>query len=111
MDNYLGNRLQSACWFQFVDTMAFWLAVGATLWHWTLATSTTNANSVDDIALLGTESQATGLVWARWSRRSNHLCELTVLPDSDTKQISQYIALLLAIQFLHVTVRSHVVVW
>lgn len=90
--------------------MALWLAICATLWHWTLATSTAYANSVDNVALLGTESQATGLIRTRWSWRTNHLCELTVLPYSDTKQISQYIALLLAIQFLHITVRSHVVV-
>jgi hypothetical protein len=42
--------------------------VGGTLWHWLLATTTTNADAVDDIALLGLVSKTAGLVGSGWAR-------------------------------------------
>lgn len=39
----------------------------STLRHWPLATTTSDANAVDDIALLGLISQAARLVRARWT--------------------------------------------
>lgn len=42
--------------------------IGGTLWHWLLATTTANANTVDDIALLGLVTETTGLVWSGWAR-------------------------------------------
>jgi hypothetical protein len=41
--------------------------VGGTLWHWALASTTTDTNAVDDIALLGLVTETAGLVWTRWA--------------------------------------------
>ena len=41
--------------------------IGGTLWNWALATSTANADTVDNIALLGLVTQAACLVRARWA--------------------------------------------
>lgn len=42
--------------------------VGGALWHWSLAATAADADTVDDIALLGLVSQAAGLVGAGWAR-------------------------------------------
>lgn len=88
--------------------MALWLTIGATLVNWAFATTTTDANSVDDESLLCAESKTTGLVWARWPWGTVQLSKLTVLPATHTKQVSQHITLLLAVQFLNVSVCTHV---
>jgi hypothetical protein len=41
--------------------------VCSTLWHWPLAASTANADTVDNITLLGLVSEAASFVGARWS--------------------------------------------
>lgn len=44
------------------------LTISSTLWHWSLATTTSDTDTVDDIALLGLVAQATSLVGSRGSR-------------------------------------------
>lgn len=61
---HLSNGLQAAGWFQFVDTVALGLAIGAALWHWALAATAAHTHAVDDESLLGLESQTTCLIWA-----------------------------------------------
>jgi hypothetical protein len=107
LDAHLSNGLQVSVRLQFVDSVALGLAVCASLVHWALAASTTNADAVDEEALLCAVSQATCLVGARWTRSTVEACELTVLPAADAKQISQHIALFLAIQLLDVAVCTH----
>lgn len=46
----------------------FRLTVSSTLGHRSLTTTTSDADAVDHIALLGLVSQAAGLVWSRWAR-------------------------------------------
>ena len=87
--------------------MALGLAVCATLVHWTLATSATNADAVDEETLLCAVSQTAGLVRTRWAWGTVESCELAILPASDAEQVSQHIALFLAIQFLDVAVCTH----
>lgn len=87
--------------------MALGLAVCATLVHWTLAASATNADAVDEESLLCTVSEAAGLVWARRAWSAVETCQLTVLPAADAQNVSQHIALFLAIQLLNVTVCTH----
>lgn len=87
--------------------MALGLAVCASLVYWTFAASTTNADAVDEESLLCTISQAAGLVGTRWTWSTMQSGELTILPAADAQQISQDIALFLAIQFLHVAVCTH----
>jgi hypothetical protein len=41
--------------------------VSGTLWNWALATSTTNTDTVDNIALLGLVTQTTCLIRTRWT--------------------------------------------
>ena len=41
--------------------------VGGTLWNWALASTTTNANAVDNITLLGLVTETASLIWARWA--------------------------------------------
>lgn len=99
--------MQLSVWFQFVDSMALGLAVCATLVHWAFAASTTNADAVDEETLLCTVSEATCLVWAWWTWSTVKSGELTVLPATNAEQVSQHIALFLAIQFLDVAVCTH----
>lgn len=87
--------------------MALGLAVCATLVHWTLAASTTNADAVDEETLFCAVSQTAGLVGARWTWGTMETGELTILPAADAQQVSQHIALFLAIQFLDVAVCTH----
>lgn len=63
-----------------------------------LAASTTNADSVDDKALLGLVSETTSLVRARRTRRTVDNVQLTVLPAADTKQEAENIRLLLTLE-------------
>lgn len=104
---YLSDRLQSTVWLQLVDTMTLGLAVGASLGDGALAATTADTNSVDDVSLLGTVSQTTSLVGASRSWRAVQLGQLTILPDTNAKQVTHNIALLLPVQFLHIPVGTH----
>lgn len=104
---HLSNRLQFSVWLQLVDTMALGLAVSASLVYWTLAASTTNADAIDEESLLCTISQATCLVRARWTWSTMESRQLTILPAANAQQVSQDIALFLAIQLLNVTICTH----
>lgn len=88
--------------------MALGLSVGASLVNWTLATSTADADSVDNESLLCTESETASLIWARWSWGAVQFGELAVLPAAHAKQVSQHITLLFAVQLLYVSVCTHV---
>jgi hypothetical protein len=43
------------------------LTIGSTLWHWPLATSTADTDTVDNIALLGLVTQTACLIRTRWT--------------------------------------------
>jgi len=51
-DTLLCGGLKRSLVLQLVHTLIGWLAESSTLWYWLLATSTTNSDTVDDIALL-----------------------------------------------------------
>lgn len=87
--------------------MALGFAVSAALVYWTFSSSATDADAVDEEALLCAVSQAASLVWAGWSWGAVETRQLAVLPAADAQQISQHIALFLAIQFLDVAVCTH----
>lgn len=67
-DALLGSRSQGALVLQLVHTLVGRLAVGGTLGNRPLATSTTDADAVDDISLLGLVSETASLVGTGWSR-------------------------------------------
>lgn len=106
-NTFLSNGLQATVRLQLVDTMALGLTVGATLGDWALTATTAHADAEDREALLGLVAQATSLVRAGWPWGTVELGQLAVLPDADTQQIAHDIALLLTVQFLHVSIGSH----
>lgn len=106
-NTFLSDGLQTTVRLQLVDTMALGLTVCATLGDWAFAATTTHTNAEDREALLGLVAQATSLVWSGWPWGTVELGQLAVLPDADTQQIAHDIALLLTVQFLHVTIGSH----
>lgn len=104
---HLSNVLQLAVRLQLVDSVALGLAVGAALGHGTLATTAPNADAVDDVALLRAVAQPARLVRTTGPGTTVQLGELTVLPDADAQQVAHHLALLLPVQLLYVTVRTH----
>ena len=50
---FLSNRAQVADELKLVDTLVLWLTVDNTLWVWSLAATTTDGNTVHNVALLG----------------------------------------------------------
>lgn len=107
MYSYLSNRLQTTSGLQLVDSVSLRLAIRATLGHRTLAASTSDADAIDHVSLLGAEPKTTGLVRTGRPGSAHQLRQLTVLPDANAQQVSEDIALLLAVQLLHITVSSH----
>lgn len=91
-----------------VDTLADRLAVGGTFWNWLFAVTTTDTDSVDNVALLGLVSQTTSLVRPRRARCTMNDFQLTVLPASDTEEKAQHIGLLFSVQLADVFVCAHV---
>ena len=59
------------------------------------------------ITLLVLVSKTSSFVWTSWTWGTMNLGQLTILPASNTKQVSHYIALFFAVQLCHVLVRTH----
>lgn len=78
----LGNTAQVAGEFELVDTLVLGLAVNDALEKRSLATTTTNGNTVHDETLLGLVTKLVGLVSARGAVKANDLLVLAVLPSS-----------------------------
>jgi hypothetical protein len=66
--------------------------VGGTLGHWALAASTTDTNTVDDIALLGLVTQTAGLVGTRWAGCSVNDIQLSKLYFALSAKFNECIA-------------------
>ena len=66
-NTFFGRRSQRSLVFELVDTLVGGLAVGCTLWCWPLATTTSNADTIDDIALFGLVSKSASFVGTRRS--------------------------------------------
>lgn len=107
-NTFLGSTPKTALGLQVVDTLADRLAVGGTLWNWLFAVTTTNADTVDNVALLGLVSQTTSLVRAGRARCTMNDFQLAILPASDTEEKTQHIRLLFSVQFADVFVCAHV---
>lgn len=81
--------------------------VGGTLGSGLFPVSTTNANTVDQVTLLGLVPQTAGLVGTRRTGRSVNDGELTVFPASDTRDELQHVRLLFGVELGEVLVRAH----
>lgn len=57
--------------------------------------------------MLGLVAEPPSLLWASGLRDTDELVELTVLPGSHAEQEAHHIALLLAVDLLHVFVSPH----
>ncbi len=105
----LSHTSQVADEFQLVDTLVLGLTVNNTFVVRSLATTSANSNTVDDIALLGFVTQFVGLVGSSGASNTLNLLCLAVLPSSNTEQKAQNITLLLSPDLLKVFVSSHCV--
>merc|ERR1711939_971705 len=82
-------------------------AISSTLWHRSLATTTSHTDTVDHIALLGLVTQTTGLVWSGRSRCAVDDIQLSELPAADSEKESKDIGLLLLVKFFDVLECTH----
>ena len=99
-DLLLSNRSVRSGLLELSDTLMDGLTVDDTLADSSLSATSSNADSVDSVSLLGLESDSSGLVK---SGRLGGLVdggELSVLPASDTHDKSHGIGLLLSPKFL-----------
>lgn len=80
-DTLLSGGLERTLVLQLADTLVGGLAVCDTLGHRSLAATTSNADTVDDEALLGLVSQSAGLVGAGRTRSTVDNVQLSVLAE------------------------------
>ena len=92
---------------QAVNTLGLGLAVNDTLGDGSLSTTTTNADAVDDVTLLGLVAQSSSLVGAGGVASTVDGGELSVFPASQSQQKSESIRLFLLPKFLQVFVGTH----
>lgn len=78
-DTLLSGGAQSTLVLELVDTLVGGLAVGGTLGSRALAATATDADTVDDVALLGLVTETTGLVGTRGARSTVDGVQLTEL--------------------------------
>ena len=67
-------------WLELVDTLVDWFTVDNTLANWSLSATSSDSNSVDDVALLGLVTELSGLVESAWSVNLVDDGELSVFP-------------------------------
>lgn len=78
-DTLLGGGLEGALVLELVDTLVGGLAIGGTLGGRALAATTADADTVDNVALLGLVAQTASLVGARRAGGAVDNVQLTVL--------------------------------
>ena len=86
------------------------LSVDTSFLNVSLAASSANADSVDDIALLSLVTELSGLVWARWTLALVDDIKLSVLPGSDSQDKADKVGLLTSPDFFEVLVGSHSII-
>lgn len=94
-------------WLELVDSLGLWLSDDLTLSDLFLSASSSDSDSVDDVALLGSVSQASGLLDSGWSGASVDDRELSVLPGSHSEDEAHNVGLLLSPKLVQVSVCSH----
>ncbi len=108
-DSFLSFRSKVSGRLELVDTDRSRLSGDDTLGNRSLSSSSSDADSVDDVALLGLVSKFAGLVRARGSVDSGDDWKLSVLPSPHSEDEVHEIRLFLSPKFLKVLVGSHMV--
>jgi len=106
-NSLFSSRLERSLVFELIDTLICWLAVCGTLWHWSLATTSSDTDTVDHIALLGLVTEATSFIRSRRSCCAVDNIELSELPAADSEEESKNIGLLLLLKFLDILEGAH----
>lgn len=76
--------------------------------YWSLSTSSSDSNSVDNIAVFGFVAEFSSLVGSSGVVNSSDDWELSVFPGSDSHKESHNITLLLSPEFFQILVDTHV---
>lgn len=90
-----------------VNTDGSGLSADNTLWHWSLSSSSSDSNSVDNITILGLVAESSGFVGPGGVVDSSNDGKLSVFPSSDSHDESHEIRLLLSPEFFEILVGSH----
>ena len=106
-DLLLGHRLKIALELNVVDTLVLGLTVNHTTVVRTLASSTADTATNDDISLLSLVTKTMGLIGTGGAVDTGDLCALTVFPSTDTKEETKGVTLLVTPQLFHIFVATH----
>jgi len=101
------NRAEVASVLQLVDTLVLGLTVDNTLRIRSLASTTTDSNTVNNVTLLSLHAQSASLVGTSGVSNTADLGELTIFPSTNTKEVTHGIALLLSPEFFKILVGTH----
>lgn len=93
---------------QLIDTNRGWLSSDDTLGDWSLPATSSNSDSVDDIAVFGLESQSSGFVGSGRLVGPVDDWQLSVLPSPDSENEVHSVGLFLPPEFFEILVGSHV---
>ena len=104
---FFGNTLEVALELEVVDTLVLWLTEDHTTVVLSLASSTSDSGTDNNVSLLGLVTEAVGLVGTGRAVAGNNVVSLTVFPSADTHQESEGIRLLVTPDLFHVLVGTH----
>ena len=102
----LGPEISSGL--ELVDTDGRGLSADDTLGDGSLSATSSDSDSVDDVAVFGLETESSGLVGSRRLVGSVDDGQLSVLPGSDSEDEVHGIGLFLSPEFFEIFVGSHV---
>jgi hypothetical protein len=103
----LSNSLDGPLVLQLSDTLVHRLTKHLALVDLPSAASTANADTVDDVSLLGSVSKAPSLLRTSRPGGTMDAVQLAQVPGPDAKQKTHSVCLLLAVNLLHVLVGTH----
>ena len=103
----LGDGLEVALELEVVDTLVLGLTEDHTTVILTLASSTTNTGTDNDVSLFGLVSETVSLIGTGRTVACQNVWALTVFPSTHTEQESESIRLLVAVNLFHIFVSTH----
>jgi len=106
-DTFFGHRAEGSLELKFADSLAGRLTVNDTLGNGSLAATSSDLDSVDNVTLLGLVAETVGFVNAGRTGGTVNGGQLTVFPGSHTEDKSHHISLFLSPEFFQVFVGTH----